>query len=205
MIQELAGKNLFHKDNPIFKKYFINKTFTENEKNNIYTLTTLILEFYKKTLDKEQENINIYCFDYDFCDYGYIDNYGYYTVLYDGWNNYFVRCYGDDINSVFYDIAGNILSKESLKYENDHRSELKIDYKTRFNNLKYDNAIPRIEYELNRWSHFYDNNIPDEIIKSYQTKLSLVLLNNSVSFEYDKDNNRVVLKQNNSKIKKLIK
>lgn len=122
--------------------------------------------------------------------------------MYDGRGYYFVEGYHEDIHKAFVDIVNNILQKNSLEYVTKYNLALKADYKKRFNSLKYDQLIPRLEYEIGKWHQFYDGQIDEYVISVYQKKLLLINSDDETNFEYNENANIIIT---NSKTKKLIR
>lgn len=184
MIKELKNKNLFHKDNELFKKYFIEKAKSKEETANTKKLSDLVLSFYQKIYDKDTKYVNYNMFDYDFCTYGYLENYGYYIINYDTHNYYFVAQY-DEISEAFVALIRIILNKKSQVYEQANRRNLKQDFKKRFPNVKYDKFFCQYEYELNKWSEYFDGNIPQELINKYNAAINYFNITDKLSLVYD--------------------
>lgn len=139
----------------------------------------MILKFYQKVFVKEQKIINRDIFDYDFFNYGYIDDYGYYTI-HDGGNGYYiVLCCGEDINKAFINICKSIIDKNAKDEEKQNHREIKKIYKNRFGK-KYQ-ELYFTNYALSKWNDFYDGNIPSEIIDIYLNELA----NNNIDSSYN--------------------
>ncbi len=179
MISELNNKDLFYKENDTFIKYFLRRIRNENELTREIQLSSMILKFYQKVFVKDQKVINRDIFDYNFFNYGYIDNYGYYTI-HDGENGYYiVTCYGEDINKAFINICQSIIDKNAKDEEKQNHREIKKIYKNRFGK-KYQ-ELYFTNYALSKWNDFYDGNIPSEIIDIYLNELA----NNNIDSSYN--------------------
>ncbi len=171
MINELKNANFFHKDDVVFKKYFNKDQRSENEKKKIKELTALLVDFYQVIYDKEIDYISLAMFNNDFRTYGYLDNYGYYTVSYNDKNYYSVEHY-DDIYSAFVAIIRQILNKKSKNFEKKYHDELKHQFKNRFGKIKYIPTLAQYEYELAKWARYFKNNIPENIINMYNESIN---------------------------------
>ena len=197
MIRELHNKDLFYKENDTFIKYFLRRIRNENELTREIQLSRMILKFYQKVFNKEQRIITRDIFDYDFFNYGYIDDYGYYTI-HDGGNGYYtVICYGEDINKAFINACQSIIDKNAKEEEIKNHREIKKIYKNRFGR-KYQ-ELYFTNYALSKWNDFYEGNIPNEIINNYLNELA----NNHIDSSYDKSTHE--LSVNNTFTKKLQK
>ena len=179
MISELHNKDLFYRENDTFIKYFCRRIRNENELIREIQLSRMVLKFYQKVFSKEQKIINRDIFDYDFFNYGYIDDYGYYTI-HDGGNGYYtVICYGEDINKAFINACQSIIDKNAKEEEIRNHREIRKIYKNRFGR-KY-KELYFINYALSKWNDFFDGNIPSEIINIYLNELE----NNHISSKYN--------------------
>ena len=193
MISELHNKDFFYKENPTFIKYFYKRIRNENELIKEIQLSRLILKFYQKVYDEKQKVINRDIFDYDFFNYGYIEDYGYYTIN-DGNNGYYiVICYGEDINKAFINIVESIINKNAKESEIKNHREIKRIYKKRFGSPKNYKELYYTNYALSKWNKFYDGNIPNQIVDMYLNKLDSSLKNDITSVNYDKCNNQLLV------------
>lgn len=197
MIKELNNKDLFYKENEIFIKYFCQRIRTENELMREIQLSRMILKFYQKVFVKEQNVITRDIFDYDFFNYGYIEDYGYYTIHDDSNGYYIVICYGDDINKAFINICQSIIDKNAKTEERQNHRDIKKTYKNRFGK-KYQ-EVYFIKYALSKWNHYYEGNIPSEIVDKFINELA----NNNISSSYNVNTHELSI--NNTLTKKLKK
>jgi hypothetical protein len=193
MIEELANKDLFHKNSEVFNKYFCkNKTEKEIEKER--QLSELVLSFYQKVYNKETKKVNYCLFDYDFCSYGYLEEYGYYTIDYDIHNYYRVMHY-EDIHSAFIAIARKIMNKKGMQEIEQNRKQIKTDLKKRFGN-KSATQLWQYEYELNKWQQYFDNEIPQELIDMYTQYVndSYYATTERMTYTYNKESKQLISK-----------
>ena len=189
MINELQGKDLFYKENDTFKEYFCKRIRNENELTMEILLSRMVLKFYQKVFVKEQKIINRDIFDYDFFNYGYIDNYGYYTI-HDAGNGYYaVICYGEDINKSFIDVCQSIIDKNAKAEERENHREIRKIYKNRFGRQKKYKELFFINYALSKWNEFYDGNIPSEIVSMYLKELE----GKDMPTSYDLDSHQITI------------
>lgn len=202
MIKELNNKFLLHKDNPIFIKYFCSHKRTEIEKSKVDELNNLLLELYRKMFDKNAESVSISFFPYEFSDYGYLENYGYYIVREDNWGYYLISNYGENINKILISLSNIIIDKKaSISYKGDKKN-IKKDMLERFNKTSDIEELFHIEYALKKWYKYFDGIINEEILNIYLNRLSH-LNSDNITYEYDANNNQIISKQN--KTKKLIR
>ena len=205
MINELANKDLFYKEDKLFKKHFSEKKKTKKEQNAEKQLSSLVLSFYQKVYDKETQKINYSMFDLAFCTYGYLEDYGYYAISYDDNNHYCVEHY-DGIHDAFISIARKILSHKFYSCEKKSKSDLKNDFKTRFGNVRYFDDIYRYEYELDKWNKYFDGNIPNDLITMYNNYINSCYhaIAQKINLKYDETTQKIIM-TDESKSKKLTK
>ena len=145
-------------------------------------------------------------FDYDFYKYGYLDDYGYYTIDYDNWGYYLINCYEDNYYDAFIALAIKVLDKKAEEYIQKNRKLLKKDFKTRFQNIKYNDNLYVYEYELLKWKEYFDGIVPEKIIEKYNNRIAFnYSLNiNGITLKYDRALNKFVSSPKD-KTKKLVK
>lgn len=186
MIKELANRDLFHKDSEVLKKYFINKERTATEIEKIDQLSKLVVSFYQKVYDSKTHNVNYSMFDFDFRTYGYLEDYGYYIIDYDMKNYYFIQ-HLEDIHDAFIAVARRIMYKKYEEHVHVNHKEIKKNLKTRSNDIKSFSAIYQYEYELSKWSKYFDGEVPQALIDMYNKLANMTYYASSqkLSFEYD--------------------
>ena len=173
MIDGLHNRDLFYKENDLFKKYFLQRIRNENELLKELALSKMFLNFYQKVFNPNQKQVAYGMFDFDFFGYGYIDDYGYYTI-HDGNNGYYVvTCYDDNINKAFINVAQSCIDRNAKFEEIQNRKEIKKMYKNRFGCLKNYRELYYINYALIKWNDFYDGKIPNEIVEAYLCQLDI--------------------------------
>lgn len=201
MIDELHNKDLFYKENDTFIKYFCQRIRTENELTREIQLSRMVRKFYQKVFNKEQNIINRDIFDYDFFNYGYIEDYGYYTIN-DGGNGYYtVTCYEEDINKAFINICQSIIDKNAKYEEKKNHREIKKIYKNRYGKSKNYQELFLTNYALAKWNEYYDGSIPEEIVDMYLNRLNI---NENNKLDYDLSNEELIVNQK-AKTRKLKK
>lgn len=205
---EIKNILFLHKDSEKFKTQFCNHVSNENEKSKERELSQKVLNFYQKVYDNNAKSIKCDYFDYDFSGYGYIDNFGYYIVSYDGWGYYYVICYEEQTDKAFVNIVQSILTKKRDTYLQDNKKSIKKEYRERFNNKQCSQFAFEFEYDLDKWNKFYDGNIPDDLMQIYQRRIDFFndysIYSNNKMLEYDKSTNKIIEK-NISKTRKLTK
>lgn len=168
MIKELINKDYLHKDSKTFNNFFVERPKTANEIAKERLLNSKLLDFYNKVYDPEKEYIDITMFDLDLNSYGYIDNYGYYSVCYDSFGYYIAHNFEDDLDSIFVSLARSILAKKRNEYLYQNKKIVKKEFKEKHHNLKDFDIIYSSEYDLAKWNIYYDGNIPKEISYMYE-------------------------------------
>ena len=214
MIKDLEGELTWK----LLDKYFYKRKYTEEEIKKYQELDSMFRKFNLKVYGEEDD-----IFSYQEL-FGYLENYGYYVVI-DGDDG---RCiptiqrHGFDKEKAFVSIIDDYLFMNAIDYELQNRKELSKDFQKRFgiyglnnydkefNSLEFfDNYFTLLyfsEYNLDKWDKYYDGNIPDEIIKSYEVYLNGIKWSHEQGFTWKYDRN---IKQFNIKeklkIRKLMK
>ena len=188
MINELESKDYLYSKSKTFNDYFVKREKTDNEIKKETIIIKLILDFYQKVYDKEMKELDNDIFDFDLCDFGYIDNYGYYVINYDNWGYYLVHCYGEDLLEIFSTLVRSVLNAKRRNYLCKNRKIIKNEYRNRFRHFKNYDVIFNAEYDLDKWNKYYNDEIPEEIINRYNDYVNnnyyLSKVNNIL--EYDK-------------------
>ena len=178
------------------KERFFNRQNSELELQKENELTAKILSFYQKVYDNNLKHVNINIFNFDFNGYGYIEDFGYYTITYDAWNYYFVKNYGENLEAAFHDAADNIITKKLSidDFQNNHSSH---ESKRRFPNIKNGKRLLILEYTLNKWAKYYDNAIPKEILDQYTRCLEAIskYSRHPISLAYDEKSREITCKK----------
>ena len=182
---------------------YLNRVKSPNELAKEQELNAKVLDFYKKVYNQNAQKLSITNFDFDLHSYGYIDNSGYYLIIYDSFNYYLVSHYGDNVDEIFTDIVKNIINKKYriIDFQNHHI--IKKEGHRRFPKIRNSESIIYIEYILNQWHKFYDGKIPERIMKRYKNYINSKKITTD-SIEYDIDSKRITYRRNIKK-RKLVK
>ena len=164
-------------------------TVSEEENQKYDALASKVLDFYQKVYDTERQHLSYAMFDYEFYGFGYNKNDGYYVVDYDSSNSFVLLSFGESLDDAFLFLANKILDKKRIEYEQEHKRELRKEYKERFKALKAFDRLSKAEYDLNMWNKYFDNNVPDNIINYYLSYVNNTygLYESNGYFEYNKE------------------
>ena len=164
--------SMFHQLNDKCRALFLAHQRTKLEQAKIDDLSNLISDFYQKVYNNPEFGIDNTHFFFDFIDYGYLEDYGYYIVRNANQNYYTVTCYGEDINHIFIDVVNNIINSKAYNELYKHRKQIKKNVYYRFRSSENYERIFSAEYALDKWSKYFDGDIPEEIAASYENILN---------------------------------
>ncbi len=189
----MSELNIYHESNSTFIANFWDHDRTKNEQRKTVELSNLVLAFYQKVFDVYEDNSSYIHFPYDFLDYGYLENYGYYVVRDGNWHYYTVTCHGEDISEAVIDMAKSIINAKASSKLNKDRQEIKNNIKKQFNSTEKYEDIFRTEYALKIWDTYFEGKTPEELVKYYE-----FILNNyqeNSIFKYDSEKKELIKTQ----------
>ena len=174
--------------------FFTQKEVTENVIIKEKALDNLLVNFMQKVYNPEIKKIDYFMFDCDLYNYGYVDDYGYYTIRYDTFGKYLVRCYGEDLYEIFISLATNILNKKRRNYFYANQKNIKKDYRERFKYIGFADELFSAEYDLRAWDTYFDGMIPEEIVDKYEKHAnnSYKLIKRNSEVTYDSNQKQLV-------------
>ena len=193
MNTELENKDCLSGKGKIFNKYFVTGTKNNSELSKEKLLSEKVLDFYNKVYGEEKDHLTHNMFDYDFHSFGYLDDYGYYTMTYDGGNYYIIHNHKEDLDEAFVAVARNILARGRRNELYQDKRTVKKEYKKDYR-MKYFDTIYQAKYDLDKWNIYYDGNIPKKIIDMYEDYMNMGL-DNSTEMKYNHDTKKIMVKK----------
>ena len=142
--------HLIRKNSLELKKYS-NDNKTEMELIKERELTDKVLDFYKKTIDKDANGVDKFCFTFDFLGAGYNQEDGYYIVYNGNFGCYKVLLFNDNIDLIFINLCDDIIRKQSMDNLYYNKNSINKSYSERFGDIVDTWLIYQVEFILDKW------------------------------------------------------
>lgn len=176
LLKTTSRKHIFSQNDELFQKYFFFHVPNELEKNKVEELKKLLKDFYNKAYETKGDLKEFIPYAYSI---GYLEKYGYYTMVDGDRGIYEVTSLGKNLNPAFKFIMTELLTTDSTYYETENRQTLKKEFSSRFGDIEYFHCLYFAEYCMEKLNKYYEGNIPEEIVRYYEEYLN----NNSWSEE----------------------
>lgn len=188
---------LYYKDE-LFARLVSNKKTKEDEEKSLEFFNKLKKDV-MKLFNVKDKKANEYI-KYIFYSLGYVSGVGFYA-LQDADRGHYSMIYGlpcDDIEEANLMALKEIIMEQSIGNELANREKYEKELQKRFDIKKlseYSSALFFAEFDLEKWSIFFNNDLPEEIIKYYEDYLNDVckIRKKGLTWKYVKENSSFIM------------